>query len=233
MTSNDLKWQIVQKIAKRSCKIEKVASSSELLKMVRNELLVVCLQNVESAKLSILQKVDLFAKNVSKYAKIDLIKIKRENVIHKTELLTTKLQNLNDQANSPSRFGNNSSITKTPHCSSRFQARQFEDEQFVDFQFDIDQNESSMFYYDIEDFVKQNNNSLDSMEIKDLYTLMEIYIQKASAFYANDQLGYSRMVVTCIKIGIEILDIFSKFNFGHTKVKLAHFLPKNMPKRTF
>ena len=207
--SSDLELQMIKKLARRLYKLDlllKYSKSCYSLDSVVN----MCVATIEKVKARMNEKLKKFVNNTrSTAAKLDLSQIGLNDVIHqKLDKLMVEINKL--KSVSPNQNYSNVAI---PPCSPRnLPTCLFPNINFL--------NSSGCLItalYDIEYWVEnldlenfqENVNSIDSLN---LITLMENYITQALSFYKGDEMGNSRMIVTCMKI-VCLLDILANNKF--------------------
>ena len=196
--SSDLKLQIIKKLARKLFKLDLLAKESNNVEMI-NKTVDCCSQVIEKVKLSLEKKFEeTILKSRNLPAKLDLRNIDFEDKVHKRiDILEEEIKaltgiNCNEIKTEP----------KNPNSKNRNRTSSFPNLGYLE---DAESEEEKITaLYDIECWVQQvnlvlfsQNEKISSSQLKELILR---YIGKATKFYESDELGNSRMIITCIKI---------------------------------
>ena len=191
----DLKLQMIKKLARRIYKLDLLA------KETRNDLLVaeiidLCAQTIEKENIYLKRLFEKFVSNSRKIpAMLDMKEINSKDRYHNLDNLQTRISYFRKKS-----FSGIINQVPLPHYCIRNKDESFPNTTLLD----INKNCLLTTLYDIECWVQrvefERLNKLKDITSFKLKNLIETYIEKASQFYENDEIGNSRMILTCIKI---------------------------------
>ena len=201
MADCDLKFQIINKIAKRAYKLQtNDFQISPCFNSLRENIFKECIETTGKIKKSIESTYAKFRESsqLNYDAKIDFSKLKSSHIEHNNKSLQQKINEL-------------SSILK-PNLENKsilptFTNRPLTETSLPDIK-QLKRNNFQMDFYDIENWIK-SNLALSRIESKIrsnsqfLFDLLLSYQENASSFYSNDPVGYSRMAMASLNLGFK------------------------------
>lgn len=193
----DLMTQIIKKIALRVNKIDKAASYFEWINLIKTNVLKDCCDTIKELKNKMMEH---FKYSTHKYsrndARLDFLKISVDDIQH--DHLKLAIEKFKSNSYDIIQQIENSQENIFMHNFSRNFCK-IPDLKYLELF-----EKSLTTYYDIESWVryKLNLSNVENLgSSKYLLDLLSEYVEKGSEFYKNDPYGYSRLVLTSLKIG--------------------------------
>ena len=194
----DLMTQIIKKIALRVNKIDKAANYCEWINFIKNNVLKDCCDSIKELKNKMMEH---FKYSTDKYsrndARLDFLKISVEDIQH--DDLKLAIEKFKSNSYDITQQIENSQENIFMHNIARNLNCKIPNLKYLELF-----EKSLTTYYDIESWVryKLNLNNVENLSSsKYLLDLLSEYIEKGLEFYKNDPYGYSRLVLTSLKIG--------------------------------